>query len=134
MNGNHKDSGKGKGSGGGNETSPATARSPLQKRLYASGAAILLAGLIAAAFIHASAPPPDSAVAMYSAVDPRYQIELQQIGGNAAVLMAQLHQWFGSLWHGARLAYTVAGLGIALAGLCFFIGYFFADDAGAPPR
>jgi hypothetical protein len=102
--------------------------SPLQKRLYFTGAAILLAGFIAAALIYASAPPPDSAVAMYSIVDPRYQIELQQIGGNAAVLMAQFHQWFDSLWHGVRLAYTIAVLGIIGAGVCFFIGYFFADD------
>jgi len=134
MNGKENGKSNGKDSGGGNETSPASSRSPLQKQLYVTGAAILLAGLIAAALIHASAPLPDSAVAMYSAVDPRYQIELQQIGGNAAVLMAQLHQWFDSLWHGTRLAYTVAGLGIALAGLCFFIGYFFADDVDAPPQ
>jgi hypothetical protein len=53
---------------------------------------------------------------------------LQQIGGNAAVLMAQLHQWFDGLWHGTALAYTVAVLGIAIAGACFFIGHFFADD------
>ncbi|MGF6702588.1 hypothetical protein OKW38_007265 [Paraburkholderia sp. MM5496-R1] len=103
-------------------------RSPLQKRLYLTGAAILVVSLIAAVLIYVSVPPPDSAVAMYGMVDPRYQIELQQIGGNAAVLMAQLHQWFDSLWHGARLAYTVAALGAALAAGCIFIGHFFADD------
>ncbi|SMG57881.1 hypothetical protein [Paraburkholderia susongensis] len=120
MNGNNTNNG--------NEAGQAASRSPLRKRLYFTGAAILLAGLIAAALIYASAPSPDSAVAMYSAVDPRYQIELQRIGGNAAVLMAQLHQWFDSLWHGVALAYTVAVLGIVLAGVCFFIGHFFADD------
>ncbi|WP_233835964.1 hypothetical protein [Paraburkholderia sp. ZP32-5] len=123
MNGNDSDNG--------NEAPQSTPRSPLQKRLYLTGTAILLAGFIAAALIYASAPPPDSAVAMYSIVDPRYQIELQQIGGNAAVLMAQLHQWFDSLWHGVRLAYTVAVLGIIGAGVCFFIGHFFADDEAA---
>jgi hypothetical protein len=116
------------GNGENNQAHPSSSRSPLQKRLYFTGTAILLAGFIAAALIYASAPPLDSAVAMYSIVDPRYQIELQQIGGNAAVLMAQLHQWFDSLWHGVRLAYTVAVLGIVIAGACFFIGYFFADD------
>jgi|GEM_PF-1342532 len=120
MNGNSKDNDS--------EAHRSNSRSPLQKRLYFTGAAILLAGFIAAALIYASAAPPDSAAAMYGIVDPRYQIELQQIGGNAAVLMAQLHQWFDSLWHGVRLAYTVAVLGIAIAGACFFIGYFFADD------
>ncbi|ADG17566.1 conserved hypothetical protein [Paraburkholderia atlantica] len=105
-----------------------TRRSPLQKRLYLFGAAILVVSLIVAALIYLSVPPPDSAVAMYSMVHPRYQIELQQIGGNAAVLMAQLHQWFDSLWHGVRLAYTVAALGAALAAGCFFIGHYFVDD------
>ncbi|APA87356.1 hypothetical protein BJG93_17735 [Paraburkholderia sprentiae WSM5005] len=105
-----------------------TRRSPLQKRFYFSGAAILVVSLVAAVLIDVSAPPPDSAVAMYSMADPRYQTELQQIGGNAAVLMAQLHQWFDSLWHGVRLAYTVAVLGAALAAGCFCLGHFFADD------
>lgn len=106
----------------------AAKRTPFQKRLYLTGTAGLLVSLIAAAILYAIAPPPDSAVSMYSMVDPRYQIELQRIGGNAAVLMAQLHQWFDGLWHGKALAYTVAVLGIAFALACFFIGHFFADD------
>lgn len=111
-----------------NEAKPAARRSPFQKRLYLAGIAALATGLIAAAIIYAATPPPDSAVAMYSAADPRYQIELERIGGNAAVLMAQLHQWFDGLWHGTALAYTVAVLGGMIAGACFFIGYFFADE------
>ena len=113
---------------GSNDVNPAAKRSPLRKRLYLAGTAVLLAALIAAALIYANTPPPDEAIARYSVVDPRYQIELQQIGGNAAVLMAQLHQWFDGLWHGTALAYTIAVLGVAIAGACFFIGHFFADD------
>jgi hypothetical protein len=113
---------------GSNEMNRVAKHSPFQKRLYRAGVAVLVAGLIAAAIIYASAAPPDSAVSLYAIADPRYQIELQRIGGNAAVLMAQLHQWFDSLWHGTALAYTVALLGVAIAGACFFIGYFFADD------
>lgn len=117
---------------GSNEVNLAAKRSTMQKRLYLAGTAVLLAGLVVAALIYATAAPPDEAVSRYSAVDPRYQAELQRMGGNAAVLMAQLHQWFDGLWHGTALAYTVAVLGIALAGACFFIGYFFAHDE--PPR
>lgn len=113
---------------GNHDMNPVAQRAPLQKRLYLAGTAVLIAGLIAAALIYATAAPPDRAAAMYGIVDPRYQIELQRIGGNAAVLMAQLHQWFDGLWHGTALAYTVAVLAIALAGGCFFIGYFFADN------
>jgi hypothetical protein len=117
---------------GGNEVNPAAQRSPRQKRFYLAGMVALVAGVIAAAIIYATAPAPDSAVSMYSMADPRYQIELQRIGGNAAVLMPQFHQWFDGLWHGTALAYTVAVLGIAIAGMCFFIGHFFADEE--PPR
>ncbi|MFL9868096.1 hypothetical protein PQR67_28300 [Paraburkholderia fungorum] len=113
---------------GGNDLNPAATRSPFQKRLYLAGAVVLLGSLIAAAIIYAMAPPPDSAVSMYSIADPRYQIELQRIGGTAEVVMAQLHEWFGGLWQGTALAYTVAVLGALLAGACFFIGYFFADE------
>ncbi|MFM0035812.1 hypothetical protein PQQ53_10730 [Paraburkholderia strydomiana] len=117
---------------GSNRMNPAARRTPWQKRWYRAGAAVLIGALIAAALIYTSAAPPDDALARYSAVDPRYQIELQRIGGNAAVLMAQLHQWFDGLWHGRALAATVAALGLAAAGACVFIGYFFDDDA--PPR
>lgn len=113
---------------GGNEVSPAAQHSPRQKRFYLAGMAALVAGVVAAAIIYVMAPPPDSAISMYSMTDPRYQIELQRIGGNAAVLMAQLHQWFDGLWHGTALAYTVAVLGAAIAGACFVIGYFFAHE------
>jgi hypothetical protein len=113
---------------GSNEVNPAAQRSPWQKRLYLAGVAALVIGVILAVIIYATTPPPDSAVSLYSIADPRYQIELQRIGGNAAVLMAQLHQWFDGLWHGTALAYTVAVLGAVIAGVCFFIGYFFADE------
>jgi hypothetical protein len=113
---------------GGNEIDPATHHWPWRKRLYRAGVAVLLAALIAAAIIYANAARPDSAASIYAIADPRYQIELERIGGNAAVLMAQLHQWFDGLWHGTALAYTVAVLGIAIAGVCFFVGHFFADE------
>ncbi|RKF44231.1 hypothetical protein [Paraburkholderia fungorum] len=113
---------------GGNNLNPAATRSPLQKRLYLAGALVLPGSLIAAAIIYAMAPAPDSAVSIYSIADPRYQIELQRIGGNAEVIMAELHQWFDGLWQGTTLAYTVAVLGALAAGACFFIGHYFADE------
>jgi hypothetical protein len=118
-----------------------TPHSPLQKRLYLAAWIALAGGLIAGIAIYLGAPAPDSAVSQYSIADPRYQIELQRIGGNAAVLMAQLHQWFDGLWHGKTLGLTVAALGAISAALCFFIGHFFAwsdpeqptpDDRHAP--
>lgn len=115
---------------GSDDVNLAAQRSPFRKRLYFTGAVVFVAALIAAAIIYAITPPADSAVALYSMTDPRYQAELQEIGGNAAVLMAQFHQWFDGLWHGTALAYTVVVLGVAVALGCFFVGYFFADDEG----
>ncbi|CAH2781333.1 MAG: FIG00464765: hypothetical protein [uncultured Paraburkholderia sp.] len=95
---------------GGNQSNSVQQHTPLQKRLYLAGVVALIGGLIAAVIIYVAAPAPDSAVSMYSIADPRYQIELPRIGGNAAVL------------------------GAAIAGLCFFVGYYFAghDDTSAP--
>lgn len=109
-----------------NTQASGTTRTPLQQRLYMTGIVALVVGLIAGAILYAIAPGVNSAESFYRIDDPRYRIELQQIGGNAAVLVAQFHQWFNGLWHGKPLAYTVAVLGAAIAGLCFFIGHNFA--------
>lgn len=37
-----------------------------------------------------------------------YLRQLETIGGQSAVAGAELQQWFSSLWHGERLAFTVA--------------------------
>ncbi|ASL45895.1 hypothetical protein bAD24_III00765 [Burkholderia sp. AD24] len=113
---------------GNDDSNPGAQRPSSQKRFYLAGTAVLTGSLIAALILYATAAPPDSAVSQYGIADPRYQIELQRIGGTAEVLMAQLHDWFDGLWHGATLAYTVAVLGAAVAGACFFIGHFFFDD------
>ncbi|SDG24151.1 hypothetical protein [Paraburkholderia phenazinium] len=110
------------------------ARSPLQVRLYLASVIILVAGLIGAAIIYATAPDPDSAELMYGAANPQYQLELQRIGGTAEVVVAQFHQWFDGLWHGKQLAYTVAVLCAALAGACFMAGHSrIFDSLHEPP-
>jgi hypothetical protein len=94
--------------------------SPWQIRLYLASVVILVAGLIGAAVIYVTAPGEDSAELTYGvANDPRYILELQRIGGNAEVVMAELHQWFDGLWQGKPLAYTVAVLCTAAAAVCF---------------
>jgi hypothetical protein len=98
--------------------------SPWQIRLYLASIVILVAGLIGAAIIYATAPAEDNAELVYGINnDPRYIAELQRIGGTAEVAMAELHQWFNGLWHGKPLAYTVAVLCAALAGLCFWAAH-----------
>lgn len=47
---------------------------------------------------------------------------LEGQGGRANVAAAELDARIGSLWHGQRLAYAVAAMSVALAGLCAGIG------------
>jgi ABC-type dipeptide/oligopeptide/nickel transport system permease component len=112
----------------------AAQRGSLEARLYLAALIILVAGLIDAAIIYATAPAPDSAVQMYGmANSPQYMQQLQQIGGTAEVVLAQFHQWFDSLWHGKPLAYTVAVLCAVAAVACFLAGHFVFFDAPSDP-
>ncbi|MGA7777742.1 MAG: hypothetical protein WCA85_08510 [Paraburkholderia sp.] len=100
-------------------------RGSLQARLYLASAFFLIAGLISAVIIYATAPAPDSAAQFYGiANSPQYQQQLEMIGGTGEVVLAEFHQWFDSLWHGKPLAYTVAVLCTAVAAACFLAGHF----------
>ncbi|RFU44954.1 hypothetical protein [Paraburkholderia sp. DHOC27] len=112
----------------------------LQARLYLASVVFLIAGFIGAIMIYATAPAPDTAEQVYGMTNsPQYTQQLQRIGGTGEVVLAQFHQWFDSLWHGKRLAFTVAALCAAAAAACFLAGYFVFfeqarhpdDDAGA---
>jgi hypothetical protein len=98
--------------------------SALQIRLYLASVVILVVGLIGATIIYVTAPVEDNAELIYGITnDQRYILELQRIGGTAEVVMAELHQWFDSLWHGKPLACTVAVLCTALAAGCFWAAH-----------
>jgi len=98
-------------------------RTPLHLRLYQLGALILAIGLIAAAIVYFRAVDyADAGYILGLSGDKRYTMELQRIGGQAAVAAVQFDQWFDSLWHGKQLAFTLAFLTIAAAALCFLLG------------
>lgn len=104
-----------------NEPSP-----PPHRRLLQAVAAVILAlGLTAAAAIWALAPDDAEAIdsLQVSQVDTsrKYQLDLQRIGGKSAVAAARVDEWFDSLWHGRRLAGTVAGLAVLAALLCLLV-------------
>lgn len=87
-------------------------------------AVVLAAGLCAAAAIFVLAPseaPAGRPGPYVASVDnsKRYQLELERIGGRSAVVAAQFNEWFDSLWHGRRLAGSVAVLSAAAALLIF---------------
>lgn len=110
----------------GKEKSVASIRcGSLQARLYLASAFFVIAGLISAVIIYATAPGPDSAEQFYGMpTSPQYLQQLERIGGTGEVVLAEFHQWFDSLWHGKPLACTVAILCAAVAGACFLAGYF----------
>jgi hypothetical protein len=106
-------------------------------RIRASTRAILALGFAAAVVIYLTAKPPPGNPLGYDPMDTkRYLHDLEVYGGKANVLAAEFRDWFDSLWHGKRLAFTVAVLTLMAA----FAFKFFATplppvpDATAPER
>jgi hypothetical protein len=96
----------------------------LQRRFRLIGILILVAGLLAAALIARRAAPGDeNAEAILSGNAKRYAYEMERIGGQSNVLAAEIRDWFSSLWHGRRLAYTLAFLSVGGGLACFFIAH-----------
>jgi len=98
--------------------------------LYLIGAAILIAGLVAAVAIDQTASDERSDVLRYEIIDgvaypvlasesKSYRSDLERFGGKAAVFADDFNRWFAGLWMGKRLAYTVGVLSIGVA-LMFF--------------
>lgn len=111
-------------------------------RLYLIGAAILLAGLLGAVAIYATASDERSDTLGYEIVDgvaypivahdsKRYRHDLERFGGKAAVLADDFNRWFAGLWIGKGLANTVATLAAGVA-----LGFFRAAQrlSGRRPR
>ena len=96
----------------------------LQTRLRLAGGVILLAGLGAAALVYRSAVPDyDSAYVKVLNNTKRNEYEMEVIGGKANVFAAEVRDWFGSLWHGKRLAHTLAFLSVGGSFACFFVAH-----------
>ncbi|MEO8189771.1 MAG: hypothetical protein ABI682_05475 [Acidobacteriota bacterium] len=63
----------------------------------------------------------------------QYLRQMQMYGGTANLLATEIRQGFGSLWHGQRLAGTVAFGTLLLAGAVWFLGATAPPPADAPP-
>ena len=87
-------------------------------------AGILIVGLSVSAIVFAIAPAEvdeNDAGFYMSSVNrsKKYRGDLERIGGKAAVAAAEFNEWFDGLWHGRRLAGTLAVLAIGASLLCF---------------
>lgn len=93
---------------------------------------VLAAGGSAAVAIYALAEPvlesPDLEEARLS---KSYERQMEVFGGKAALVGSQLDDWLASLWHGERLAYTVAVLTVLVALACWAVCV--TPPRGAPP-
>lgn len=89
---------------------------------------ILLFGLTAAAWVYFTAEPDD--VDPYdSLAQKKYVHELSVYGGKANVVTAEFIQWFGTLWHGRRLAGTI----LVLTGITVWAFRFSRHLVEEPP-
>lgn len=79
--------------------------------------AILVLGLGGALWIYVAAVLAPGDISGEDPTDSKqYQRQMELYGGKANVLAADLMRWLGSLWHGRRLALTVACATVAVAG------------------
>jgi hypothetical protein len=91
-------------------------------RLRFLAAAILVIGLGCAGAIYLRAG---------SGAMPAYELEetkpylrtLELYGGTANVLATEFRHWLSSLWHGQRLAFTVAFLTLVTACICWLLSW-----------
>ena len=100
---------------------------------------ILVLGLVVAAVVYFRAGAVDGggnyqivggqAYAVEPSTSQRAQTE--RMGGKALVMTAQFDDWFGSLWHGQRLAWTLAVLAAIAAGGCVYVAGLMEEDAGS---
>lgn len=84
------------------------------------GLCILAAGLLAAAFVAGMTASGD---AVSSPDTKRYEYQMEVLGGKANLLATEIREWWGSLWHGRRLAYTLAGVSVVSSLGCFFVAH-----------
>jgi len=83
-------------------------------------AAILVIGLGCAVAIYWNAGP-DTGSDYELDETKQYLRSLELYGGSANVLATELRNWLGSLWHGTRLAFTVAFMTVVAAFVCWLL-------------
>ncbi len=91
----------------------------MRERQARVAATIALAGLVAACVIYVTASVAPGGAVERPEDTKQYLRQMEVYGGKANVLASQAREWFGELWHGKRLAGTVAVLSLVLAAISF---------------
>lgn len=93
---------------------------PAPAAVFFWGVGVLISGLVAAVLIYVfTGEETDAAAAL--ARGKMYEHNIQLMGGKFALYSVRFVEWFGSLWHGRSLAWTIGVLAIVIAGACFLI-------------
>ncbi len=108
---------------------PGTVGAVPPRKMNRISLALLVAGFVAAGLIYVfAAPPATDAFGNDPLNEKRYRRELRVIGGQANALSADFIDWFGGLWEGENLAYTVAVLTVVTT-----LGFRFVAVRLKPP-
>ena len=97
-----------------------------QRVLRFMGVIILAVGLGSAVCMYWNASDADDAA---DSLTKRDVYQLEKLGGKELVLSTQLQEWFSSLWHGRRLAWTVGCASITASAVSFFAARKLSDAA-----
>ena len=100
------------------------------RRAHLVTALILTVGLTAALVIYLTAAAPDDS-AIDLADSKQYLRQMELYGGKANLLAAEIRAWFASLWHGRRLALTVACGTVLVAGAYWLVAAPLPSDRDA---
>jgi hypothetical protein len=89
-----------------------------QVRLRLLAGAVVLVGFAIATWIYLTAAgTPENPLGYEPEDSKRYLRDMQRYGGKANLIGSELAEWFSGLWHGRRLAFTVACLTLLVAGV-----------------
>lgn len=104
-----------------------------EERVRFGTRAILLIGFAAAMVIYLTArQPPPNPLGYEPLETKKYLHDLEEYGGKANVLAAEFREWFDSLWHGQRLAFTVAAISLISAYIFRFFATPLPEDPDTP--
>ena len=88
-----------------------------QARLRLLAGAVALVGFAISIWIYLTAAGTPANPLGYEPEDSKvYLRDMQRYGGKANLIGSELAGWFNGLWHGRRLAFTVACLTLLVAG------------------
>lgn len=111
----------------------------LARRWRRAGWLLLVLGGIAAMCVWLAAPDGPGGAASYSVVGGQafadadgptgWQAQqIERVGGQGTLLIGRFDDWLGSLWHGRRLAMTLAVAAVLATLACRFVAGLVEDE------